>query len=304
MAVLCEVSCMRSGWMAVVMLAPVLALADSITIGGETFDNVLVRQSDSLYYVQKPQDGSVLSVPKSNARDVFLSQNPAERELLLHEWKKMNAVLTGISGDMPAGAAGMQGMSMPGTGMSMPTGLSMPDAAGAGADATAAMRKRASDAMKAAKKKQEQEMEAMSEYESVQLARPAGGRQPSAADIQKRMQEMTGSGNESPAAAYMRQAASARNNAAGANGAGGMGGMGMAPGLGRTDGYGGMGGGVNGYGMQGAMGSAGMGGFGGFGGFGGGFGMGGQTFSNISDLFSTIDDGLVGETPAIIGMQR
>lgn len=266
--------------MAVVALMPAMSMADSITIGGETFDNVLVRQSDSLYYIQKPQDGSVLSVPKSNVREVFLSQNPAERELLLNEWKKMNAVLTGVSGELPAGVADMQGAAM--------RGMTLPDMPGAGAaDATAAMRKRAGDAMKAAAKKQEMEM--ATEYESVQLARPAGGRQPSAADIQKRMQEMTGGGGESPASAYLRSQASDRTSysrgAAGATGVNGaMSGMGAMGGYGNAGGYGGMG----------AMGN--MGGIGG-----GGFGIGGQSFSNISDLFSTIDDRLVGETPAFIG---
>ncbi len=59
------------------------------------------------------------------------------------------------------------------------------------------------------------------------------------------------------------------------------------------------------YGGAGAGAGFGGGRGGGYGGAGGGYGGGGggAFFSNISELFSTIDDRLVGETPAQIGLQ-
>ncbi len=89
---------------------------------------------------------------------------------------------------------------------------------------------------------------------------------------------------------------------------GGMGGMGgYGGGMGGMGGYGGgmggMGGGMGGYGGgMGGMGGygGGMGGrMGGMGGYGGG--MGGIQIQNIAQLFSTVSDSMVGETPAIIG---
>ena len=61
------------------------------------------------------------------------------------------------------------------------------------------------------------------------------------------------------------------------------------------------GGGFGGGGFGG--GGAGSGGLGG-GGFGGGGAGGGALFSNISQLFGTIDDALVGESPATITLQN
>ena len=83
----------------------------------------------------------------------------------------------------------------------------------------------------------------------------------------------------------------------GGQGGGGFGGQG-----GGGFGGGGFGGGGGGFGGQGGGGFGGQGG-GGFGGGGGGFGGGGgRQFSNISDLFGSISDEQVGETPAVIGL--
>jgi type II secretory pathway component GspD/PulD (secretin)/outer membrane protein assembly factor BamD (BamD/ComL family) len=76
-------------------------------------------------------------------------------------------------------------------------------------------------------------------------------------------------------------------------GGGGFGGQGGG-------GFGGQGGG--GFGGQGGGGFGGQGGGGFGGGGGGGFGGGGAQFSNISDLFGSISDLSVGETPAVIGL--
>lgn len=82
-------------------------------------------------------------------------------------------------------------------------------------------------------------------------------------------------------------------------GGGGFGGQGGFGG-GGFGGQGGFGGG--GFGGQGGFGGGGFGGQGGFGGGGFGGGGGGGQFSNISELFGSINDLQVGETPATIGL--
>ncbi|MCC6153120.1 MAG: hypothetical protein IT367_05145 [Candidatus Hydrogenedentes bacterium] len=95
---------------------------------------------------------------------------------------------------------------------------------------------------------------------------------------------------------------------------GGGGGFGGQGGGGFGGGGGGFGGGGGGFGGQGGGGfggggggfGGGGGGFGGQGGggFGGGQGGGNIQISNISQLFSSIDDTIVGETPAVIGISE
>jgi len=87
-------------------------------------------------------------------------------------------------------------------------------------------------------------------------------------------------------------------------GGGNFGGGGFGGGQGGFGG-GGYGGGGGGYGGGGGGYGGGGGGYGGggYGGGGGGYGGGGgRQFSNISDLFGTISDEQVGETPAVIGL--
>ncbi len=84
----------------------------------------------------------------------------------------------------------------------------------------------------------------------------------------------------------------------GGQGGGGFGGGGLGGGGG--GGFGGGGGGFGGGGGgQGGFGGGGQGGFGG-----GGQGGGNIQISNLSQLFSSIDDTIVGETPAVIGISE
>jgi hypothetical protein len=87
----------------------------------------------------------------------------------------------------------------------------------------------------------------------------------------------------------------------GGGGRGGFGGVGQSSfGGSNSGGFGGGRGGFGGGGFGGGRGGFGGGGFGG--GRGGGYGGSDVTaISNISQLFTTIDDRLVGEAPAIIG---
>ncbi|MFA6244201.1 MAG: hypothetical protein WC655_24880 [Candidatus Hydrogenedentales bacterium] len=67
----------------------VSANADTITVDGKTHENVIVRQSESRYYIQNPSDGSVFSVDKSAvaSKDVCLTSNLAERASLQTQWE-------------------------------------------------------------------------------------------------------------------------------------------------------------------------------------------------------------------------
>jgi hypothetical protein len=68
--------------------------ADSIVIDGVMYDNVVVREGPSQYYVQIPADGRTISVPKADVKpeDVVVGKDKAAREALLEEWRKNNAL--------------------------------------------------------------------------------------------------------------------------------------------------------------------------------------------------------------------
>jgi len=66
------------------------AWGDSISIDGVTYEDVYVRESPSLYFVQLPDEGRTLSVLKSDvdASDIAISADEAEREALLEKWRQ------------------------------------------------------------------------------------------------------------------------------------------------------------------------------------------------------------------------
>ena len=74
-----------------VLLGTGLSVADTITIKGETYDDVLVRKGRARYYVQIPGDGRVFSVPIEDvdAKSVHLSGEKDRMSLLL-TWRKNN----------------------------------------------------------------------------------------------------------------------------------------------------------------------------------------------------------------------
>ena len=77
------------------MLVTVMAmpiLADSITIGDETHENVLVRESSSRYYVQFPETGETTSVAKADVAPdaVSITLEGIERDAIHEQWKANN----------------------------------------------------------------------------------------------------------------------------------------------------------------------------------------------------------------------
>lgn len=68
---------------------PLSAQGDTIVLDGEVYEDVLVRESSSMYYVQFPEDGTVRSVlrTKVDAGDVSRAESDAERALLRAKWR-------------------------------------------------------------------------------------------------------------------------------------------------------------------------------------------------------------------------
>lgn len=80
-----------------------VCLADSIVVDGRRYESVYVRQSPTMYFIQFPEDGRVLSVLKGQVdeADVHLTQDKNERARLHKRWKKNCARQRGIAPDAP-----------------------------------------------------------------------------------------------------------------------------------------------------------------------------------------------------------
>lgn len=85
--------------LAAVFAAIPYAWADEITVDGQTYTDVLVRESQSRYYVQLPDQGRVVSFPKVSVpeADVVFSTGQAERRALQDAWALANAELRGVA---------------------------------------------------------------------------------------------------------------------------------------------------------------------------------------------------------------
>lgn len=84
---------MRLNLVATLGILAVVAGADTITVDGQVLHGVLVRQSATLYYVQDPTTGTVRNVPKSSVHpsDFVATTDPAERAALQSAWKTARA---------------------------------------------------------------------------------------------------------------------------------------------------------------------------------------------------------------------
>lgn len=79
----------RSALTAALTLGAMSAAADSIVVDGVEHDNVLIRESDARYYVQNPEDGSVFVVNKADvsAEDVVIGDNAKSRDAMHRSWR-------------------------------------------------------------------------------------------------------------------------------------------------------------------------------------------------------------------------
>lgn len=302
---------------AAALLAGIPALADSITADGKTYDNVYVVEGGAMYYIQFPDTGKVTCVRKIDVPrgQVRLTQDTDARAALRDRWSANNDRLVGRPSTnvaAPAKALGMAalGQVTPATEQKRRVPhLYVPAPSEDHGD------KYATDGMVPYVK-----------LENVPLKLALKGiLRPLNLDYKvedgyiwiSTPDKIRTESFETPETRYYAL------KSAGADTlpkivVGNPGGGGASMGPAATGFGGGIGAGLGGVGNAGsALGGGGLGGLaggaygGGGGGYGGGGGMGGggyagggavsPGFSNISQLFGTIDDRLV-ETPAVIGL--
>jgi hypothetical protein len=293
----------------------VTAYGDSITVGGVEYDHVLVKESPSMYYVQIPAEGRIMTAPKSKVDPATVVMSDAETRAELESAWKASRNPDGMAATQ---APPIQSAPQPSTDAAIVAG-------GAGAprpvieirDPNPRTRNVAAsneyvtngvvphvkldnvplkDALNGMLRPMGLDYQVQDNM--IYISTPERLRTTSSEDLQTRYYDLRSAGAETLPKIVMR-------NPGGYNaqlgGGGSFGGGGNFGGGGGNFGGGGrnFGGGGGNFGGGGGNFGGGGGNFGG-GGFGGGVGVG--TFSNISDLFYTIDDRMVGESPAIIGM--
>ncbi|MFO7776455.1 MAG: hypothetical protein R6W89_11730 [Candidatus Hydrogenedentota bacterium] len=320
------------------LLAVPMAGADSIVIGGELYDNVIVREGASLYYVQIPETGEIETIRTSEvaAEDVTITDDPFKRDELVAQWERNreDEAETELASASPDPAEGrLDDTANPerpdnlitNIGRSAPRRMAQSNTTGGlmvAIETDGRVRRiRLNDvplrqALKAILRTQN--LDYAVEEGFVWVSTPERLRHESFEDLETRVYELAASGETLPKIVVSNPGGVTGAQAFGIGGMGGtLGGMGTLQGMGSMGGVGGgigggagtVGGGFGGQrggfgGQQGGIGGQ-IGGFGGqqggFGGVGGGFGGGGQ-FANISQLFNSGPqyDLLVGESPAVI----
>lgn len=300
------------------------AAADTITIGADTHEGVYVVEGQSMYFVHFPETGAVQAVRKDlvPAGKVSIAKDAGARAALRDRWKANNDRRLGrdAAPEAPAGAPALAAslqMAAVGQGPARPAPgtAAVPQNGAGGAYASDGMVGHVrlknvplKQALKGVLRPLNLDYKAEEGY--LWISTPDRIRTESAEPLETRYYEP-----KSPVADTLPKvivgnpggpgAAMGAVPQAGGFGGGNVGGIGGAAGVGGAVGGGNFGGGGFGGGNV-AGGGFGGGGYGGGGGFGGGMGQGGYggggapVLYNISQLFSTIDDRLVGEPPAVI----
>ncbi len=264
------------------------AWADSITVGGVTHDNVLVREGLETCFVQFPSNGGLQSFAKSDVKGFTISGDPAERAVLRAQWKAARGIPATVREEKPDRPR-LNEVTTPGD--RKPVDLRGPSK----------KRVRSSGSFMGDGK-------FMLGTGKTPAARALMRNYPTPRRFRERpvtrAYRFNNAAGALPRVVLNRQAQFAGGGFSGSDGGfGGSGGSG---------GFGGNRGGVGGF-NGGGFGNNNNGGFGGnqnrggFGGGGGAFGgnRGGgdiTAISNISQLFSTFDDRRVGEVPAVISL--
>ncbi|MFP4193265.1 MAG: hypothetical protein ACLFU6_14490 [Candidatus Hydrogenedentota bacterium] len=321
------------------LLAVPMAGADSIVIGGELLEDVVVREGGSLYYVQIPETGEIETVRTSEvaAEDVTITDDPFERDELVAQWERNrdDEETTEPASASPDPAEGRLDDTanserpdnlITNIGRAAPRRVAQPNTTGgpmAAIEANGRVRRiRLNDvplrqALKAILRTQN--LDYAVEEGFIRVSSPERLRHESFEDLETRVYELASSGETLPKIVVSNPGGVMGAQAFGVGGMGGtLGGMGTLQGMGSMGGVGGgagtFGGGFGGQrggfgGQQGGFGGQ-RGGFGGQrggfggqqGGFGGGFAGGGGHFANLSQLFTSGPqfDLLVGESPAVI----
>jgi len=305
------------GWaLAALLCAATGANADEITVAGVQYSDVYVRESPSMYYIQTPEDGKVITVMRDEVvpDSVRLTEDDAEREALLIKWKSNNPrhqekrALEDLKDEIEARAASSEApgqdvttLQLRGDGTAAQIRSMRSDGYVPYINLKDVPLKSALDAIL-----QPMGLDYRVQGDIVYVSSPEILRREAFEGVQTRQYKYYG--NDTMHKIVLRNPFSVTGNIqaqtfGGQGGVGGFGGQGgfgngQAGGFGGQGGFGGRGGG--GFGGQGGGGFGGQGG-GGFGGQGGGGGADVTATSNISELFSNIDDRLVGESPATLG---
>ncbi|MCC6152861.1 MAG: hypothetical protein IT367_03840 [Candidatus Hydrogenedentes bacterium] len=276
----------------------VSSFADSITIGEQSHTNVIVRESGSRYYVANPEDGKAFSVEKTSVEsNTVVISSATERAVLQRKWedkagfshkdatKQRAAIDQTVAGQdrlepINIVAKGGDGQS---AGRYMTDGV---------VDYAKLQNVPVSAALDATLGPLNLTYQVNDNY--LFVTSPAYARTEANSALETRVYATNGMSDTLPKIVVA--------NPGGATGGGAsFGGTGFGGGAGGGIGQGGFGGGGIGGGGQAGLGGGGFAG-GGQGGLGGGGFGGSPQISNISQLFFNIDDRLVGEPPAVIGM--
>ena len=80
----------KQAWMFILplLLMTGTSWADTIRVSDKVYDDVIVREGASLYYIQTPSDGKVFTVPKVevDASSVSVTKDPEKRKALVMQW--------------------------------------------------------------------------------------------------------------------------------------------------------------------------------------------------------------------------
>lgn len=285
---------------------PTNSPADEITVNGTHYKDVFVRSTAQMYYIQTPDDGKVLSALHKEVApgSVIITEDAGTREAILTRWKSNNA---SELRETKVREAMAEAASSEAQAASEPTRIQLK-----GDPTAVAMRAMRSNgyvpyikmtdvplgsALDGILRPLGLDYRIYGDY--IYVSSPELLRREAHGNLVTR--QYTYHGNDTMHKIVLRNSFGVVGNAQTTGFGGGFGGQrGSGSGFG---GQGGFGGGQSGFG-----GGQGGGGFGGGqqGGFGGGQGGGGggsdvTATSNISQLFSNIDDRMVGEAPATIG---
>jgi len=303
----------------VVALAGPFASGDTLTVGETVYEEVLVRETPRMFYVQLPATGEVIHVRKdSEPAPVLEEAAPEERAALQALWREsrhregLRPVHPEQASPRPDTTAAASEAENPNPMLRLRGELSRQQQAGAQNNP-----ERVSGNVPYVRLQNvslEQALAAILrpmglDYEVrnnvVFISTPQTLRRESWERIETRVYEVASAYDTLPKIVVRNPFGQVGGFGGGMGGGmqqgfgGGMGGVGgMQQGIGQQGFGGGMGGGMQqGIGQQGFGGGMG----GGMGGVGGGMVPDVTQVSNISDLFSNIDDRIVGEAPAIIG---
>jgi hypothetical protein len=295
-----------------------LAFSDSIRIDGQDIKDVYIAEGHSMYYIQFPDTGEVRSVRKDSvpAGNVHITSDPEAREALRQAWKASSAKAKAASeplrlaqADFSAEAAGPDDPATAARGAQrVPPARSEEYVTDGVVDRVKLDNVPLSTALKAILRPLNLDYKVEDDF--IWISTPEKIRLESFEPTETRVLQLKGAAAETLPKIVLANPGGPRALGGGL-GVGGFGGGlatgGVGGGFGGR-GFGGGGLGVGGFGGGGFGGGLGGGGFGGLGGgFGGGQGFGGggigvAGFTNISQLFSNIDDRLVGEPPAVISL--